>query len=372
MNGFCAHQPDVLFDIALTQLPHIGPVKARRLLGLFGSAAEIFNQAPSHLAKVSGLGAEIFSAGMSEALKKAEAEMEFIERNQVEVLVMGNPKYPRRLSLCEDSPTVLYFRGNADLNAPRMVSMVGTRSATAYGKEFCKDFIEGIKLYQPLIVSGLAYGIDACSHRYALQNGLQTLGCVAHGLERVYPGLHLSMALEMIEHGGIITEHMSHTRMMPEYFPMRNRIIAGISDCTVVVETDLKGGSIITAHIANSYSREVFALPGRRNESSSAGCNDLIRKNQAVLITSAEELAEHMGWIKSEEPQQLKLEFPEFEANVKGDILRLLFGESQLSCDEISRTLRLPVSVVSKELLELELSGRIQSMPGNRFKFQRG
>lgn len=372
MNDSSTHPSEVLYQIALTQLPHIGPVKARRLLNLFGNAQEIFRHKPHQIAKISGYNADIFSKGCNEALRKAEAELEFIERHHVTVLVSGHHNYPRRLLQCEDSPTVLYFRGNADLNVARIVSMVGTRSATAYGKEFCKDFIAGMKSYQTLIVSGLAYGIDACSHRYALQNGLDTVGCIAHGLERVYPSLHLSLAMEMIEHGGLITEHLSHTKMMPEYFPMRNRIIAGLSDCTVVVETDTKGGSMITAHIANSYSREVFALPGRRNEISSAGCNDLIRKNQAVLITSPEELAEHMGWAKSSESQQMKLEFPEFEAGVAGDILRALSGESQLSSDELSRTLRLPVSVISKELLQLELLGRIKSLPGNRFVYHRG
>jgi len=362
---------EIFYHIALTQLPLIGPVKAKRLLNLFGSAQEIFRHKPDHIAKISGYNADIFSNGSHDALRKAETELKFIERHQVTVLVTGNPGYPRRLMQCEDSPTVLYFRGNADLNVSRIVSIVGTRSATAYGKEFCKDFIEGMKSYQPQIVSGLAYGIDACSHRYALQNGLDTVGCVAHGLERVYPGLHLSLAMEMIQHGGLITEHLSHTKMMPEYFPMRNRIIAGLSDCTVVVETDIKGGSMITAHIANSYSREVFALPGRRNETTSAGCNELIRKNQAVLVTSPEELAVHMGWVSSGETQQMKMKFPEFEASVAGDILRALSRESQLSCDELSRTLRLPVAIISKELLQLELLGRVKCLPGNRFTYER-
>ncbi|MFM7104292.1 MAG: DNA-processing protein DprA [Flavobacteriales bacterium] len=371
MNDSSSSASDLLYQIALTQLPFIGPVKARRLLNLFGNAQEIFRHKPDHIAKISGYNADIFSNGSNDALRKAESELAFIQRHDVTVLVSGSPNYPRRLQQCEDSPTVLYFRGNADLNIPCVVSMVGTRSATSYGKEFCKDFIEGIKTYQPLVVSGLAYGIDACSHRYALQNDLATVGCVAHGLERVYPGLHLSLAMEMIQQGGLITEHLSHTKMMPEYFPMRNRIIAGLSDCTVVVETDTKGGSMITAHIANSYSREVFALPGRRNESSSAGCNELIRKNYAVLITSPEELAEHMGWVKSGDSQQMKLEFPEFEPNVAGDILRALSGEAQLSCDELSRTLRLPVAVISKELLQLELLGKVKSLPGNRFTYDR-
>ena len=207
-------------------------------MGFFGAAKEIFCMKPDHVAKVSGINGDIFAKNSGQALKRAEKEMEFIERNNIEVLFLGSSKYPQRLLNCEDSPTVLYFRGNADLNAARIISMVGTRSATAYGKEFCKDFIEGMKVYQPLIVSGLAYGIDACSHRYAIQSGLGTVGCVAHGLERVYPGLHLSLAMEMTQNGGLITEHLSNTKMMPEYFPMRNRIVAGISDCTVVVETD--------------------------------------------------------------------------------------------------------------------------------------
>lgn len=372
MNDSTRHEADTLYQIALTLLPNIGPVKARRLLGLFGTAKEIFCMKPDHVAKVSGINADIFSKSSGQALKKAEAEMEFIERNNIEVLFLGSSKYPQRLLPCDDSPTVLYFRGNADLNTARIVSMVGTRSATAYGKEFCKDFIEGMKAYQPLIVSGLAYGIDACSHRYAIQSGLGTVGCVAHGLERVYPGLHLSLAMEMTQNGGLITEHLSNTKMMPEYFPMRNRIIAGISDCTVVVETDRIGGSMITAHIANSYSREVFALPGRRNEATSAGCNELIRKNQAVLITSAEELAEHMGWTKSGKAKQMELEFPEFEPTTAGDILRILSGENQLSCDELSRVLRMPIAIISKELLQLELLGRVRSLPGNRFMYDRG
>jgi len=372
MNHSSIDETDTLYQIALTQLPNIGPVRARRLLGFCGSAQEIFRTKPERIAEISGISAEIFTKASVDAIKRAEAELEFIERNQIEVLFVGSSKYPTRLLTCEDSPTVLYFRGNSDLNSARIVSIVGTRSATSYGKEFCKDFIEGMKGYQPLIVSGLAYGIDACSHRYAIQSGLATVGCVAHGLEKVYPSLHLSLAMEMIQHGGLITEHMSNTKMMPEYFPMRNRVIAGLSDCTVVVETDKIGGSMITAHIANSYSREVFALPGRRNEATSAGCNELIRKNQAVLITSPEELAEHMGWTKPNKSEQMKLDFPEFEATIAGDILRVLAGKDQLSSDELSRALRMPVSVISKELLQLELQGRVRSLPGNRFMYVLG
>ncbi|MBL7942212.1 MAG: DNA-protecting protein DprA, partial [Flavobacteriales bacterium] len=289
--------PDVLYEIALTLIPRIGPVRVRSLVSHCGSARQVFREKKSDLMLLPDIGAGSADAIMrADVLHKAEEEIAFMERAGVRPLFFTHPEFPKRLLQCADAPAMLYIKGNPEFDRRHVVSIVGTRSATEYGRQFCEDLIADLAPLQPVIVSGLAYGIDICAHRAALQSGLSTIACLAHGLDRIYPPLHAETAKQMLETGGWVTENISGADPERESFPMRNRIIAGLADCTVVVESDKKGGSMLTAYIAESYGRSVFALPGSIHDRFSQGPHQLIRKQVATLITSANDLKDAMAW----------------------------------------------------------------------------
>lgn len=360
---------DLLYQIALTLIPGIGPVKSRILISHCGSAENIFSEKKQHLMKIPEIG--LHSAGLfqnKEAFQRAETELKFIEKNDVQTFFITEKKYPERLKQCDDSPILLYGRGRIDLNKKIVVSIVGTRNATTYGKSVCQQLITGIAHLNPLVISGLAYGIDICAHRNALSSKLSTVACVAHGLEKIYPPMHTSVAIDMLNHGGLLTEFPSYTRMTPELFPTRNRVIAGLSDCTVVVETDTKGGSIITAHLANSYARDVFAIPGRTGDRHSSGCNQLIRKNIAAILNSPEELIEYMGWNDQDKPKSKQLPlFTELTAD-ENAVVSILHQEGKTDIDILSHTSGLQFTKLSNLLLELEFKGVVKSLPGKLYE----
>lgn len=348
---------------------NVGHVTAKQLLNRFITPEGIFKANKQELMQVPGVGALTAQYILGkEALVKAQEQLKFIAQYQVQVLFYTDDNYPSRLRNCEDAPVLLYYRGTANLNHPRIVSIVGTRMATNYGKLLCKQLAEVLAPYDVLIVSGLAYGIDVTSHQESLAHGMATVGVLAHGLDRMYPQVHGPLAKRMVLNGGLLTEFAPYTNPDKENFPKRNRIIAGIADVTIVVEAASKGGALITADIANSYHRDVYAFPGRSTDPYSEGCNFLIKTNRAGLISHAKDLPYFLGW---EAPLQKELpsleELPEALCGVELQILKAL-KVSVLEIDELGRKLKLPQSELSLHLLNLEILGRLISLPGKRYQ----
>lgn len=359
------------YQIALTLIPGVGAVNAKKLLGHTGSAEALFNEKKSALSKIHGVGDFIIGslAKFKEQLDRAEKEIEFIERNKVRTYFYTDDDYPYRLRQCADSPVLIYSLGNADLDSRYIVSVVGTRKATDYGTEMCHTIISGLAELGVLIVSGLAYGIDTSAHKFAVDVSLPTVGVLAHGLDRIYPRSNSQLAQKMLQNGGLVTEFMSRTEPDRENFPMRNRIIAGLADATIVIEAGPKGGALITADIANSYNRDVFAVPGRVSDSYSEGCNNLVKTNRAALVQKAEDIMYIMGWDKEStkrKPVQQKL-FLQLEPDQE-IIVNILQQSIECSIDKLSLESRLAPTKVAAVLLSLEIEGIIKSLPGKMYK----
>ncbi len=357
----------LLYHIAITSIPNVGDITAKKLIAYCGSSEQVFKEKKSVLEKIPGIGvinAQKILTHKTEALALAEEELIFIDKNKVVPLFYLNDNYPQRLRHCEDGPILLYSKGNVDYNNEKVVSIVGTRKATEYGKDFCNKIVADLTPHKPLIVSGLAYGIDICSHKAALKNNISTVGVLAHGLDRLYPAQHKSVANQMMEKGGLLTDYKSRTNPDRENFPKRNRIVAGISDLTIVIESSKKGGSLITAYIANDYNRDVFALPGRLNDSQSEGCNNLIKTNKAALIQSVKDIEYIMGWEtkKKKNPSQQQL-FVELTSEQK-IIASILSKKGKTGVDELSFQAKLPMSKITAELLNMEFSGVVKTLPG--------
>lgn len=339
---------------------------AKNLIAHCGSAEAVFTEKKAALQKIPGIGTKVAQNIMGQSiLSAAEEEVNFIRSNNITPLFYLDKGYPNRLKMCDDSPVILYFRGNVDLNKRQVISIVGTRNATSYGLDFCKEFISDIKPFNPLVVSGLAYGIDVCAHKESLKNGVPTVGVLAHGMDRVYPQLHKRVADQMLENGGLITEFRRETNPDRENFPRRNRIVAGMSDAVVVVEAAKRGGALITAEIANSYNREVFAVPGNLKSPFSEGCNHLIKINKAALIEGVQDLKYILGWEEKLGAgiQQIPL-FPELTKAEQGlvDILKECEGKAEL--DNICQSAKLPVAKVLQILMSLEIKSVVKNYPG--------
>lgn len=359
----------LIYKIALTMIKNVGHITAKNLLAHFLSPEAIFNATKKELMEVPGVGLQTAALILGkEAMVKAKIQLEFVKKYQVQVLFLTDDNYPARLKNCADAPVLLYYRGNADLNHPRIISVVGTRKATAYGRELCKQLAETLAGYEVLIVSGLAYGIDVTAHQESLRNGIPTVGVLAHGLDRMYPQAHGHIAKKMVLNGGLLTEFPSLTNPDKENFPKRNRIIAGISDVTIVVEAASKGGALITADIANSYHREVFAFPGRVNDLSSEGCNFLIKTNRAGLISHARDVAYYLGWeLCKAELATVKSNFPVELTPEEQEILQVL-RTSVIAIDELALRLEIPKSKLALNLLNLEMQGILTSLPGKLYQ----
>lgn len=366
------HKP-LIYNIGITLLPGVGSITAKNLIAYCGSAEAVFSEKRSRLEKIPGVGAlsaETISnsAIQKDALERAEEEILFIEKNQVIPLFFTDAIFPKRLKECADSPVMLYTKGAMNLNAERIVSIVGSRKSTAYGKKICEQVIEAFSAYNVLILSGMAYGIDICAHRASIKNNLSTVGVLAHGLDNLYPAEHYNTSEKMLENGGLATEFMSNTKMNPEYFPRRNRIVAGIADATVVIEATVKSGALITAEIANSYDRDVFAVPGRLDDSSSEGCNLLIKANKAMLMQSAEDVIRAMNWDEKSKKithKQQELFTPLSAEEEK--LLNILKQKEKAHVDDISHAAGLAMSRTAALLLNLEFSGVIKSLPGKMY-----
>lgn len=362
-----------LYRIALTFLPSIGAVMAKNLVSYCGGVEEVFNASMAKLKKAPGIGDKRAREVLDQdILRRAEEELKFVRKNNIDLLFYLDDKYPKRLKHCYDNPILLYYKGNADLNNQRVISIVGTRNATDYGKQITEQLIEALVPYNPLIVSGLAYGIDIMAHREALKNNLQTLAVFGHGLDRVYPAQHRSVAEKMKDQGGIMSEFCSNSRADKENFPKRNRIVAGLADATIVIETKLKGGSMITAELANGYNRDVFAVPGDINNTYSQGCNYLIRTHRAQLLDSPQELIAAMGWeLPDEKSGKNKVIQQQIFVDLEPDeqpIVDVLRETGQIAIDELMLKVTLPPSRVASALLGLELKGIVRALPGKQFK----
>jgi DNA processing protein len=354
--------------IALGLIPRIGDINARKLVSHFGSVEAVFNESYRDLTRIPGIGSGLARYISDRSyLETAEKEVEYVTKNNIRTFFYLDNNYPFRLRQCDDSPVVFFFKGNCDLNAAKILSVVGTRSATTGGKEICEKIIAGLAAGHPdlIIVSGLAYGIDITSHKAALSNNLQTIGVLGHGFNTIYPAIHRSTAETIIKNGGLITDFLSDALPERNNFIKRNRVIAGLSDATLVVQSGLKGGALITADIANSYNRDVFAIPGRPGDQYSAGCNSLIKSNKAALVESPDDIEYLMDWQpkKFRPPVQRSL-FAELNDTEKS-IYELISGEGELTIDTICRSLDLPVFKLSSLLLQMEFKGVIKCYPGN-------
>lgn len=360
---------DLLYQIALTLVPNIGSIQAKILIDHFGDAESVFKASEKKLNTVENIG-EVKAASIKSFnnFEKAEEEIKFIEKYKIQPIFIKDEKYPKRLLNCYDAPILLYYRGTADLNHEKIISIIGTRSNTDYGKQITEKLITDLANENVMIVSGLAFGIDAIAHKAALQNNLHTIGVLAHGLDTIYPPQHKSMAKDMTQNGGLLTEFMQNTKPDRHNFPKRNRIVAGMADATIVVETAIKGGSMITAELAHNYNKDVFAFPGKITDSKSAGSNYLIKNKHAILLTDAAQLLEKMGWKKGKRASKSQKElFIELSADEKV-IVDILKDKESVHVDELFIRSGLSSSAIAASMLNLELQNIILSLPGKMYK----
>lgn len=361
-------EPD-LYRIALGLISGIGGITARKILAFTGSAEAVFSVPRRTLLTIPGVGELLADRiGSSGIVEQARRELEFINKRGIKCLFYGEDAYPERLLPCYDAPLLLYMLGQVNLNGCRMLSIVGTRRPGSYGMDVCKGLVRDLASLDRdlVIVSGLAYGIDHCAHKTALEMGLDTVAVLGHGLRYIYPALHRQVAGKITEQGALLTDFSSNQKPEKNHFIRRNRIIAGLSDATIVVQSGLKGGALITADIADSYDRDVFTFPGRAGDPASAGCNRLIKTHKAALIEGAGDVAYLLGWDNIQpagEGKQLKAfqQLTEKEAEIIG----LLRSEGPVSIDRISQKCHIPVSRISGILLNLELNGMIKCLPGD-------
>lgn len=359
----------LIHKIALTLIKTVGHVTAKNLFAHFGSAEDVFNASVKELLSVPGIG-KVTAQHIknTDALQNAEEQMKFIERHNIQVLFYTDEVYPYRLRQCIDAPVLLYYKGTADLNHPRVISVVGTRRATEYGKKICKQLAETLAPYNVLVVSGLAYGIDVAAHKESLARQIPTVGVLGHGLDRIYPHLHRDIAHHMTLNGGLLTEFPLYTTPDRENFPMRNRIIAGIADAVVVVEATIKGGALITAEIANSYSRDVYAFPGRVHDVYSEGCNFLIKTNRAALVNHPKDLLYYLGWDDVVTLQKnIQLEIPVSLSKAEQRIIDILKLRPTYLHDIMIQS-DIAQNKLAIHLLNLEMHGLIVCLPGNLYK----
>jgi DNA processing protein len=362
------------YKIALTQIKGIGNSLSKALLANVEKIEDIFQLSKKELLKIPNIGTRIVSLvaeSREEAVKRAEQELEFIEKHNISALFITDKDYPFRLKECVDAPVMLYAKGNQNFNKGKFVGVVGTRKMTEYGRSLCSEFIKDLSSRNNdiTIVSGLAYGVDICAHKASLDFGLNTIGVVGHGLDRIYPLQHRPTAAKMLNQGALLTEYLSGTNPDRQNFVQRNRIIAGLCDALIVIESASKGGALITAEVANSYNRDVFAFPGNVGNEFSSGCNKLIKENKAAMIEFAADLEVMMGWDTNKKNKkmpspQLFLELNDLEQK----IIDSLKPQENLHVNLLANKLELPMSRVSPVLLEMEFRGLIKCLPGNLYE----
>jgi len=363
---------DLLYQLALTEIPNIGWVQAKILAQHFGEAEKIFKAKQSLLEKIEGIGTiRANSIKTFNDFSNAEEEIKFIEKFKIRPLFITDREYPQRLLNCYDSPTLLFYKGTADLNAAKIVAIIGTRTHTDYSKKMTDKLIEELSVQNILIVSGMAYGVDAIAHKAAVKNNLPTVGVLGHGLDQIYPPDHSNLAKDMLKNdGGLLTEFRSQTTPDKHNFPTRNRVVAGMSDATIVIESGIKGGSMVTAELANGYNKDVFAFPGKVTDNKSAGCNYLIKSNKAMLLTDAQQLIEIMGWEeKKQKPKNRSQKEIFIElSNEEKIIINLLNEKETVHIDEINLRSGLSSSAIAAAILNLELQNVVNGLPGKMYQ----
>ena len=361
----------LLAILRLQKTKTVGDILAKKLIATTGDVSQIFEEKTSNLLKISGIGTRITKELFNKETKKiAENELEYITKNNIATSYFLEDDYPKNLQQCIDAPILFFKDGNINLKNERIISIVGTRNMTLYGRDFCKELIQGLKEYNPIIVSGFAYGVDICAHKEAVKNELQTIAVLAHGFDQIYPKVHKKYINQVNENGGFFTEFWHDENPLRENFLKRNRIVAGISQATIIIESADKGGSLVTADIANSYSRDVFAVPGRTTDLFSKGCNQLIKTNKAAVLTSAEDIAKMLNWDLSQsknavlKQQQLFVELNDVEQKTYDYLLEN--GKQVL--DVIAIECRIPIYKLAPMLLQLEMKGIIKPLPGKLFE----
>ena len=358
------------YQIALLEVEGIGPATARQLIHYFGSAKEVLQQNKNTYKELGKIGKNILLAKEDgNIFTLAEKEINYCKNKGISIISYTDNEFPSKLNYCDDAPIILYFKGRIDFKNRNIISIVGTRNNTKYGERTCRELIEAISPHNPIIISGLAYGIDIIAHSTALTNKLETVAVLAHGLDRIYPKAHSNIAKKAISNGGLLTEFKTNTNPDRENFPKRNRIVAGMSDATIVIESAIRGGSMITAYLANSYNRDVFAVPGKNYDEFSQGCNHLIKTNKAHLLQSAEDLGYILGWdIKSPPKKHVQQALFKDLTELQKKIITSIPYQSKMNVDEIALKTQLPMSVVSTELLLMEFNGIIRQLPGKMYE----
>ncbi len=359
---------DLLYKIAITKIPKVGPVTARNLISYCGGVEAVFEAKKSQLLKIPGIGQATAKLIVEQdVLAAAEQELDFISNNGIQPIFYLDETYPTRLKPYPDAPLMLFYKGTSPLQRPYMLAIVGTRKPSAHGVAICEEIVEGLQGYDVLVVSGLAYGIDATAHKQCVKSGIETIGVLGHGLSQIYPAQHRSLAKQMLEHGGLLTEYTHQEGPDREHFPARNRIIAGLCDALVVVETPQSGGSMISANMAVDYNKDVFAIPGRPKDERSKGCNQLIKTQRAQLIESAEDLINAMNWEKEDRSKnvqrQLFVELDEQEQQ----LVNLLKEQESLTIDQLAYHTQLQASSLAALLLGLEFKGAVRMLPGKKY-----
>lgn len=367
---------ELLYTMALTRISNFNFATALALYQQLGSATAIYEHRNDIGDVISDCSPRLIAAlkDWNEPMKRAEMEMEFIKKHDIKALTPASPDYPQRLTECCDAPLVVYFKGNADLNNAKVLNIIGTRNCTTYGQDLIRRFCKELKEMCPnvLIVSGLAYGVDIHAHRQALENNFETIGVLAHGLDTIYPSAHRETAKTMVNKGGLLTEFMTMTKADKVNFVRRNRIVAGMSDATILVESANKGGGLITCGIARSYNRDVFAFPGAVGAKYSEGCNRLIRDNEAALITSAEDFVKAMDWQDDAILQKAKQQgiersfFPDFTDEEQA-IVGLLNKRNDLQANIIAVEIGQPINKVTALLFQLEMKGAVKPLAGGMY-----
>lgn len=363
---------DKLYQIALTLIPKIGDVLVRQLISYCGSAEEAFRTPIPKLLKIPNIG-RIIAQNMQNksVVENAWKIIQEADKQEVELLFYTDKKYPNRLKQLYDSPVLLYYKGKADLNFQKTVAIVGTRQATEYGKHTTEHIIQELSVYNPLIVSGLAYGIDIIAHKSCLKNNVPTIGVMASGIDLIYPYQHKNTSIQIQEMGGILTEQTFGIQPDPRFFPQRNRIIAGMADVTIVVEAAVKGGALITAEYANNYHRDVFAVPGQIGKSFSEGCNKLIKENRAQIFTSIKDVIEALNWDmaghEKNKNQIIEVDFSNLTEE-ESSVMALLHKNQEMHIDDMAWQSQIHVAKLSSLLLNLEFQGYIRSLVGKKYR----
>lgn len=362
--------------LALHFIPGVGDYLVKQLVSYCGSAEQVFKTPKGKLLKIPGIGQVTAEAIRSErTFYQAEKEFRKAEKEETEILFFTDKNYPRRLKEIDDAPSLLYYKGNANLNHPKSVAIVGTRQATTYGKEIVTKIVEELKPHDAMIVSGLAYGIDIHAHKQSLKNDLPTLAVMGSGMDVIYPAVHKETASRMVSHGALLTENHFGTKPDAHNFPARNRIIAGLCDALIVVEAAEKGGALITAEIANSYNKDVFAVPGALGQTYSEGCNKLIRNNKAVIYTSMKDIEYHMNWsvegAHSGKKANEEIDFRAFDPDEQKILTLLKAKGAPMMIDELTIKSSLSPSQLASLLLTLEFSDVVKSLPGKQFALKK-